>query len=948
MYNICVFAGTTEGRELVEFLAGQPIRVSVCVATDYGETLLPKAENITALAGRIPVEEIARMLAQTRFDLVVDATHPYAASITESIFAACRETKTEYLRLLRRPSSHEGDYICAADAAEAAAFLSRTQGNILLTTGSKELAVYSGITGFAERVYARVLPMEASLEACCAAGLKASHILAMQGPFSEEMDLAMLRFTSAAWMVTKDGGEAGGFPAKLAAAQKAGAGLVVIGRPPQREGLDFDAVLKEVSARFGCVIRPQVQIVGIGPGSRAAMTHEADAAIKQAGCLIGARRMLEAVARPGQRTYEAIAPQEIAAFIQNNRALRRFAVVMSGDTGFFSGTKKLLPLLADCDTTVLPGLSSLSYLCARLQTSYEDVPVISLHGRQHQIVPEVRGNSRLFVLVGGENGMKDLCRTLKEGGLGGVSMSIGQRLGYPDEAIIRGTASELADGDYAPLSVVLIENPHPDAVITPGLPDEAFLRSEDGTAVVPMTKSEVRAVCLSKLRLTERAVCWDIGAGTGCRGAAAAEPGAFPRRKSDGDQRQRTGGLCVFACAQPCVHRRQRRKYAADPVTAAGKKSCCAHCGHSGLAGVRRGASAPQVFAGGSRQKGRALPPDERTEPDLYFYHAGRRRKRMKWSLAALIIGFCVDLLLGDPHGFPHPVVLIGRLISVLEKLLRRLCPKTPAGERAAGAILWGAVVMASAAAPALLLWLGGMVSPWLRLVLESVMCWQILATKSLRDESMKVYDALESGDIVRSRRAVSMIVGRDTAALDDAAVTRAAVETVAENTSDGVIAPLLFMAVGGASLGFFYKAVNTMDSMLGYVEPPYKNIGLVPAKADDVVNYIPARLSALLMLAAGGLLGMPVADGWRIFRRDRKKHASPNSAQTESVCAGLLGVRLAGDAWYHGVLHKKEYIGDARREITHEDIPRTCRLMTVTAVLALVLSCAVKLPFTL
>lgn len=322
----------------------------------------------------------------------------------------------------------------------------------------------------------------------------------------------------------------------------------------------------------------------------------------------------------------------------------------------------------------------------------------------------------------------------------------------------------------------------------------------------------------------------------------------------------------------------------------------------------------------------------------------------MKWSLAALIIGFCVDLLLGDPHGFPHPVVLIGRLISVLEKLLRRLCPKTPAGERAAGAILWGAVVMASVTAPALLLWLGGMVSPWLRLVLESVMCWQILATKSLRDESMKVYDALESGDIVRSRRAVSMIVGRDTAALDDAGVTRAAVETVAENTSDGVIAPLLFMAVGGAPLGFFYKAVNTMDSMLGYVEPPYKNIGLVPAKVDDVVNYIPARLSALLMLAAGGLLGMPVADGWRIFRRDRKKHASPNSAQTESVCAGLLGVRLAGDAWYHGVLHKKEYIGDARREITHEDIPRTCRLMTVTAVLALalVLSCAVKLPFTL
>ena len=162
------------------------------------------------------------------------------------------------------------------------------------------------------------------------------------------------------------------------------------------------------------------------------------------------------------------------------------------------------------------------------------------------------------------------------------------------------------------------------------------------------------------------------------------------------------------------------------------------------------------------------------------------------------------------------------------------------------------------------------------------------------------------------------------------------------------MVAPLLFLAIGGAPLGFFYKAVNTMDSMLGYVEPPYKNIGLVPARADDVVNYIPARLSALLMLTAGGLMGLDISAGWRIFRRDRRKHASPNSAQTESVCAGLLGVRLAGDAWYHGVLHKKEYIGDAAREITHEDIPRVCRLMTVTAILTLLLSCGVKLPFAL
>ena len=320
----------------------------------------------------------------------------------------------------------------------------------------------------------------------------------------------------------------------------------------------------------------------------------------------------------------------------------------------------------------------------------------------------------------------------------------------------------------------------------------------------------------------------------------------------------------------------------------------------------------------------------------------------MKWSLLALIFGFCIDLLLGDPQGFPHPVVLIGRLISSLERLLRTWFPKTPAGERTAGGILWLLVAAASTAVPALLLWLCRRISPWLALAVESLMCWQILAAKSLRDESMKVYAALETGDLERSRQAVSMIVGRDTAALDDAGVTRAAVETVAENTSDGVVAPMLFLALGGGPLGFFYKAVNTMDSMLGYVEPPYKNIGLVPAKMDDVMNFLPSRLSALLMIAAGFLLGLDGKNGWRIFRRDRFNHASPNSAQTESVCAGLLGVRLAGDAWYHGVLHKKQYIGDTTREIDHRDIPLTCRLMYLTAFLTFLLCVLGKLLFVL
>lgn len=314
------------------------------------------------------------------------------------------------------------------------------------------------------------------------------------------------------------------------------------------------------------------------------------------------------------------------------------------------------------------------------------------------------------------------------------------------------------------------------------------------------------------------------------------------------------------------------------------------------------------------------------------------------WSLCALLIGFCIDLVVGDPHSIPHPVVFIGKLISTLEKLVRKIFPKTVRGENVAGGVLWLLVVTISTAVPALLLWLCDRVSPWLALAVESIMCWQILATKSLKDESMKVYQALETGDLEKSRYAVSMIVGRDTAKLDDAAITRAAVETVAENTSDGIVAPMLFLAIGGAPLGFFYKAVNTMDSMLGYVEPPYKNIGLIPAKMDDVMNYLPARLSALLMLCTGWILKLDVKNGWKIFRRDRYNHASPNSAQTESVCAGLLGLRLAGDAWYHGVLHKKKYIGDGLREIEHVDIRRACKLLYGTAVLSLLLCGGVKL----
>ena len=307
------------------------------------------------------------------------------------------------------------------------------------------------------------------------------------------------------------------------------------------------------------------------------------------------------------------------------------------------------------------------------------------------------------------------------------------------------------------------------------------------------------------------------------------------------------------------------------------------------------------------------------------------------WSLYALLLGALIDLAIGDPHFVPHPVVLMGKLISALEKLLRRVFHKTKRGENAAGFVLWAIVASLSFIVPAAILMLCYHFSKWLGFGVESVMCWQCLAARSLCRESMKVKKALDTGDIAASRRAVSMIVGRDTAGLDEKAVARAAFETVAENTSDGVIAPLIFLAIGGGPMGMLYKAVNTMDSMLGYTEPPYKHFGLVPAKLDDVFNFIPARVSAILMLLGGGMLGFSLKNGVRIFRRDRYKHASPNSAQTESVMAGLTGLRLAGDAYYHGVLHKKEFIGDPLREIEPRDISRANRIMFMTAFLALI-----------
>ena len=311
-------------------------------------------------------------------------------------------------------------------------------------------------------------------------------------------------------------------------------------------------------------------------------------------------------------------------------------------------------------------------------------------------------------------------------------------------------------------------------------------------------------------------------------------------------------------------------------------------------------------------------------------------KERLLIQTAAILAGFLIDVFVGDPYAIPHPVVGIGKWISFFDRKLRR--GNNNPNDVGRGALTVVLVALISTGIPALVLALAWRLHPAAYFAVNAVMCWQILAARQLFREGKKVQRALEKGDTEGARAAVSMIVGRDTDVLDENGICRAAVETVAENASDGVIAPLFWTFLFGAAGGFFYKSINTMDSMLGYKNEKYLYFGRAAARTDDVVNYIPARLSAVLMIAACPLCRLDGKNARRIFRRDRYKHASPNSAQTESTVAGALGVRLAGDAVYGGVVKKKEFIGDPVREIEPYDITRAGRLMYVASALTLLL----------
>ncbi len=307
-------------------------------------------------------------------------------------------------------------------------------------------------------------------------------------------------------------------------------------------------------------------------------------------------------------------------------------------------------------------------------------------------------------------------------------------------------------------------------------------------------------------------------------------------------------------------------------------------------------------------------------------------------TLAAIVAGFILDLLFGDPHWLPHPICLIGNLIGFLEKNLRRLLAPGKTALLIGGALMVVIVLVITFAVPYAVLALAESVSPWLRFALETIMCYQIFATKCLRDESMKVYTALHNDDLADARVKLSWIVGRDTQNLDAAEVTKGAVETVAENTADGIIAPMLYMFIGGAPLAFLYKGINTMDSMVGYKNDKFLYFGRCAAKLDDLANLIPARITGLVMIVASYFLNMNTRGAWKIFWRDRYNHLSPNSAMTESVTAGALDIQLGGDHFYFGKLVHKDTIGDDIRPVRPDDIIAANNLLYMTAVISLLL----------
>lgn len=546
--TVVIFAGTVEGRTLSEYLSGRGVQVTACVATEYGGTLLAKGGFLSVHTGRMDREEMERFIREEQPFVVVDATHPYAAEVSKNVSWACGRADVEYIRLIRDMGTYEPDAAITVSSVKAAAeYLKESEGNILAATGSKELSEYTAIPGYEKRVFARVLSTAEAVSACEKLGFRGKNLICMQGPFSEELNTAMLRQFDCRYLVTKETGKEGGFEEKLRAARRAGAQVVLVGRPPEQEGYSYGEVKRildeslklqeaenvralpgereagkseaeqpkaEREARESKAeqVKRIVTLVGIGVGQSRGMTGEALSAIEEAELLIGAGRMLKAAHDAQKPCYEAYDAGKIAAYLKEHGEYKRAAVLLSGDIGFYSGAKRLYAALEEigCEVRSANGISSAVYFCGKLRLSWEDVHFQSSHGRKANLTAAVRMYEKTFTLLGSGDGVRELCGELLEYGLSHVRVHIGERLGYEDERISSGLPAEMMDRTYDNLCVALIENPSACPGIRSCIGDGEFVRGD-----APMTKSEIRCLSVAKLGLLRDSVVYDVGAGTG-------------------------------------------------------------------------------------------------------------------------------------------------------------------------------------------------------------------------------------------------------------------------------------------------------------------------------------------------------------------------------------------------------------------------------------------------